>query len=327
MPTTGRFGAVLAAMATPFDPEGRLDLDGAATLARWLVGHGNDGVVVAGTTGESPTLSDAEKRDLWRTVVSAVDAPVLAGTSTADTAHSVELTRAAAEAGVAGILAVTPYYSRPSQAGIEAHVRSVAAAASGLPVLLYDIPVRTGRRLAAETILRLAADGVVAGVKDATANPAGAAALLAGAPAGFELYSGNDADTLPLLAVGAVGVISVESHWAGPELAEMVAAFHKGDVEHARSLNVRLLASHQFQSSDEAPNPVPTKTMLRLLGLPGGACRPPLGPEPPGLAERAAAVLAGLGRGGGEAGGGEGRTGPAVPAGVRPSGTGVGPNG
>jgi 4-hydroxy-tetrahydrodipicolinate synthase len=296
MASTGRFGAVITAMATPFDPDGRLDTDGAATLARWLIDHGSDGLVVTGTTGEAPTLTDGEKVEMWRAVAGAVDAPVIAGTSTADTAHSVEMTAAAAAAGVAAILAVTPYYVRPSQAGIEAHLRAVAGAAGGLPVLLYDIPVRTGRKVAASTILRLAADGVVAGVKDATGDPAGSARLLAAAPAGFEMYSGNDADTLPLLAVGAVGAVSVESHWAGPELAEMVSAFVKGDVDRARELNVRLVASHAFQSSEEAPNPVPTKAMLRVLGLPGGACRPPLGPEPPGLVDDARAVLRGLGR-------------------------------
>jgi 4-hydroxy-tetrahydrodipicolinate synthase len=295
MPAPGRFGAVLCAMATPFDPAGRLDLDGAATLARWLVANGNDGLVVTGTTGESPTLSDDEKTALWRAVAGAVDVPVLAGTSTADTAHSVELTAAARRAGVAGILAVTPYYSRPSQAGIEGHMRAIARAAGDLPVLLYDIPVRTGRKVTHETLRRLAAEGVIAGVKDASGDPAASAALIAAAPETFELYSGNDGDTLPLLAVGAVGVISVESHWAGAELAEMVSAFTKGDVEHARQRNARLVASHRFQSSDEAPNPVPTKAVLRLLGLPGGACRPPLGPEPAGLAEAARAVLAGLG--------------------------------
>ncbi len=294
---TGRFGAVLVAMATPFDAAGGLDLDGAARLARFLVEQGNDGLVIAGTTGESPTLGDDEKSRLWRAVVSAVDVPVIAGTSTADTAHSAELTADALAAGVAGILAVTPYYSRPSQAGIEAHLRAIKDAAGDLPVLLYDIPVRTGRKVAPEVIVRLAAEGVLAGVKDATANPAGSAALVAEAPDGFELYSGNDGDTLPLLAVGAVGVISVESHWAAPEVGEMVGAFRKGDVDHARALNARLVPSHRFQSSEEAPNPVPTKAMLRVLGQPGGACRPPMGPEPPGLAEAAAGVLAGLGRG------------------------------
>ena len=283
----GRFGAVGCAMATPFDEEGRLDLDGSATLARWLVDHGNDFLVVTGTTGESPALSDAEKRDLWEAVAAAVTVPIVAGTSTADTAHSVELTSAAAAAGVAGILAVTPYYNRPSQAGIAAHMRAVGAAAPGLPVVLYDIPVRTGRAVDASTVLALATGGVIAGVKDATANPARTAALLAEAPAGFECYSGNDADTLPLLAVGAVGVISVESHWAGEVMGEMIAAYFKGDVDHARALNARLVPSHRFQSSDEAPNPVPTKAMLRMLGLPAGQCRLPHGPPPEGLEDQA----------------------------------------
>jgi 4-hydroxy-tetrahydrodipicolinate synthase len=296
MRAPGRFGAVLCAMATPFDTDGSLDIDGAVTLAQWLVANGNDGLVVTGTTGESPTLADDEKAELWRAVAAAVDVPVLAGTSTADTAHSVALTQTARRAGVTGILAVTPYYSRPSQAGIEGHMRAISAAADGLPVLLYDIPVRTGRRVARESILRLAADGVIVGVKDATGDPATSGELIAAAAGDFELYSGNDRDTLSLLAVGAVGVISVESHWAGPQVAEMISAFTKGDVEHARRVNARLIASHRFQSDDDAPNPVPTKAVLRLLGLPGGACRPPLGPEPDDLADTASAVLAGLGR-------------------------------
>ena len=302
MTVGGRFGAVLTAMATPFDAAGRLDVAGAAELARWLVSQGNDGLVVAGTTGESPTLSDEEKVGLWRAVATAVDVPVVAGTSTYDTVHSVRLTEAAVAAGAAGILAVTPYYNRPSQAGIAQHFRAVAAAAGGRPVLVYDIPVRTGRRVEPATLLRLGREGVIAGVKDATGDPAGAAALIADAPTGFELYSGNDGDTLALLAVGAVGTVSVEGHWATPEVAEMIAAFGKGDVSHARAVNAGLIPSHRYQSSEEAPNPVPTKVMLRVLGLPGGACRPPMGPEPEGLAEQAWAVLAGLGR-------------PAVPAG------------
>lgn len=282
-------------MVTPFDDAGALDLDGAATLARWLVGHGNDALVVAGTTGESPALDDGEKADLWRAVVEAVDVPVVAGTSTPNTRHSVALTRTARDAGVAGILAVTPYYSRPSQAGIEAHVRAVADAAGDLPVWLYDIPVRTGRRLDPTLIWRLAAAGVVVGVKDATADPAGAARLLAGAPDGMELYCGNDADTLPLLAVGASGVISVESHWAGEAVAEMTAAFWKGDVDHARGVNVGLQSSHLFQSCDQAPNPVPAKAVLRARGLPAGQCRLPLGPAPATIDFAAVALCAELG--------------------------------
>lgn len=287
MPTIGRFGAVGCAMVTPFDADRRLDLAVAVDLARWLSAHGNDFLVLAGTTGESPVLSDAEKVDLWRAVVESVTVPVVAGTSTSDTAHSVELTRAAKAAGVSAILAVTPYYNRPSQAGIETHVWAIHDAADGLPVLLYDIPVRTGRKVAADTIIKLARDEVIVGVKDATANPAASAALVADAPDGFELYSGNDSDTLPLLAVGAVGTISVESHWAGELVGEMVAAFHKGDVDHARTLNERLVPSHRFQSTDEAPNPVPAKAVMRVMGHPVGECRPPMGPAPDGLEDQA----------------------------------------
>lgn len=281
-------------MVTPFDSDGRLDPGAAADLARWLCSHGNDFLVVAGTTGEAPVLSGEEKQDLWRAVTAAVTVPVLAGTSTYDTAESVALTRAARRCGVAGILAVTPYYSRPSQAGLESHFRAVHEAADGLPVLLYDIPIRSGRKLSDDLVLRLARDEIVIGVKDATANPAGAAALIAEAPDGFELYSGNDADTLALLALGAVGVISVESHWAGEQVAEMVTAFHKGDVDHARDVNARLVASHRFQSSDLAPNPVPAKAMMRTLGHEVGECRPPMGPTPDGLEDEARRVFAEL---------------------------------
>ena len=290
MPMTGRFGAVGCAMVTPFDDQGALDLDAAVELACWLIAHGNDFLVLTGSTGESATLSDSEKERLWRAVTSAVAAPVVAGTSTADTRHSVELTEIALSAGASGILAVTPYYNRPSQAGIEAHIRAVSAAAGDLPVLLYDIPVRTGRKVDQDVIVRLAEEGVICGVKDATADIAGTAALAARAPEGFELCSGNDGDTLPLLAVGAVGVISVESHWAGEHMREMIAAFAKGDVDRAREINARLIPSHRFQSTDDAPNPVPTKAMMRTLGKAVGYCRLPMGVEPPGLEDRARQV-------------------------------------
>ena len=291
----GRFGAVVTAMVTPFDDEGRLDLDGAATLARWLADNGSEGLVVAGTTGEGPVLSDGEKRDLWRAVVKAVTVPVVAGAGSNDTRHSVELTRAAEDAGAAGVLAVTPYYNRPSQAGVEAHFRAVAAATS-LPVMVYDIPVRTGRKVAPATMLRLAREvpNVVA-VKDAAGDVAASARLLAAAPSAFELYSGDDSLTLPLLAVGASGVVGVATHWAGRLHARMLEAFTKGDVEEARRVNALLLASFAFETGDEAPNPVPAKAMMRVLGLPAGECRLPMGPAPQGLEERARQVLADLG--------------------------------
>lgn len=293
MPAPGRFGAVICAMATPFHPDGTLDLEGAADLARWLVDNGNDGLVVAGTTGEGTTLTDDEKVDLWQAVRGAVSVPIMAGTGTASTAHSVELTQAAAAVGVDAALIVVPYYNRPSQAGIEAHFRAVADASS-VPVMAYDIPRRTGREVKTATWARLANDGVLAGVKDAAGSPAATATLVKQAPAGFEVYSGDDSLTLALLAVGAVGIISVASHWAAPQISEMIASYTKGDTEAALALNDRLLESWDFQSSDEAPNPVPTKAMLRALGLPAGECRLPMGPTPPGLEEKAKQVWANL---------------------------------
>ena len=291
----GRFGGVLTAMVTPFDAEGRLDLDAVGVLARWLVANGSEGLVVAGTTGESPVLGDDEKADLWRAAAEAVTVPVLAGAGTNDTAHSVELTRVAEAAGAAGVLAVTPYYNRPSQAGIEAHFRAVAGATS-LPVVLYDIPVRSGRRIARDTMLRLAREvHNIVGVKDAAGDVAGSARLVAQAPSSFELYSGDDGVTLPLLAIGAVGIVGVATHWTGRLHAQMINAFAKGDVDEARRLNATMLESFAFETGDEAPNPVPTKAMLRVLGLPVGECRLPMGPAPAGLEDRARQVLANLG--------------------------------
>jgi 4-hydroxy-tetrahydrodipicolinate synthase len=288
-----RFGAVICAMATPFGPAGELDLPGAQQLARWLVDNGNDGLVVAGTTGEAPALGDAEKVDLWKAVREAVSVPVIAGTGTASTAHTVELTKAAADVGADAALVVVPYYNRPSQAGIKAHMKA-AAEASRLPVIAYDIPKRTGREIAPATILELAVDGVLAGLKDAAGSPAATAALIAKAPAGFEVYSGDDAMTLALLALGAVGVISVASHWAGQVFSEMVALWHKGDSEAAAAVNQRLIESYEFETTEAAPNPVPTKAMLRALGLPAGECRLPMGPTPAGLEQRARQVWANL---------------------------------
>jgi 4-hydroxy-tetrahydrodipicolinate synthase len=292
----GRFGSVLTAMVTPFDAQGALDVDGAVKLARHLVAHGNDGLVLAGTTGESPVLTDAEKLELWRTVTEAVTVPVIAGTGTYDTAHSVELTKAAEEVGVAGILAVCPYYNRPSQAGLDAHFRAIAASTS-LPVMLYDIPIRTGRKINADTLLRLATEvSNIVAVKDAAADPAGAARVVAAAPDGFELYSGDDVLTLPLLAGGGVGVVSVAAHWCGDGIAAMVQAFLGGDPAKAQRLNAELLDAVAFQTSDETPNPVPAKAMLRQMGLPAGYCRlPHVDPPEADLATRAQRIIDALG--------------------------------
>jgi 4-hydroxy-tetrahydrodipicolinate synthase len=291
-PTAARFGSMLTAMITPFDAEGRLDVDGAVTLAKHLLANGNDGLVLAGTTGESPTLTDAEKTELWKSVTEAVTAPVIAGSSTYDTAHSIELTKAAEACGVAAILAVCPYYNRPSQKGIEAHFRAVAGATS-LPVMVYDIPIRSGRKLGHDLLLTLANDveNVVA-VKDAGNDVVAAARLLAEAPDGFELYSGDDVLTLPLLAVGAVGAVSVAGHWVGSQIAEMITAFRSGDPDTARRINAELLDAVAFQTSDETPNPVPAKAILRELGLPAGHCRlPHVEPPEANLAARARAII------------------------------------
>lgn len=290
-----RFGSVITAMVTPFDEAGRLDAGTAASLAQWLVATGSEALVVAGTTGEAPTLTDDERLDLFAAVRDAVTVPIIAGTGTNDTAHSVHLTAEAASIGVDGILCVTPYYNRPSQAGIEAHVRAVAEAAPTLPVVIYDIPVRTGRKIANATLLRLAHDVPnVLGLKDAAGNPAETAGFISSAPEGMEVWSGDDSFTLPLLAVGAVGVIGVATHWAATDFADMVRFVADGRLAEARQVNSRLMESCAFETGDEAPNPVPTKALLRVLGRPVGACRLPMGPEPDWVEPRAREVLANL---------------------------------
>jgi 4-hydroxy-tetrahydrodipicolinate synthase len=291
----GRFGSVLVAMVTPFDDDLELDLEAAVTLARWLVDQGADGLVLAGTTGEAPTLSDDESVDLWAAVRGAVTVPLLAGTGSNDTRHTVQLSRRAADAGVDGLLVVTPYYNRPSQAGLEAHFRAVADA-TDLPFLIYDIPIRTGRKVDSEVLVRLAREvPTMVGIKDAAGDPGASARVIAGAPDGFDLYSGDDAFTLPLLAVGGTGVIGVATHWSAREHAEMISAHAKGDVDTARLVNARLLDSYDFETWNGTPQAVTTKALLRTLGLRVGLTRPPIGPVPEGLEDAARAVLDGLG--------------------------------
>jgi 4-hydroxy-tetrahydrodipicolinate synthase len=289
-----RWGEVVTAMVTPFGPDLSLDVDAAVALGRWLADNGSTGIVLAGTTGESATLGDDEKLELWRAVAEAVTIPVIAGTGTNDTRHSAALTERATACGVDAVLVVTPYYNRPSQAGLDAHFRAVAAATT-LPVIAYDIPIRTGRKISHDVLVGLAREVPnFLAVKDAALDVGASARLLAAVPAGLELYSGNDDQTLPLLAVGAVGVVGVATHWAGQQFAEMIASFTKGDVATAREVNARLLESYDFETSEAAPNPLPAKAMMRALGHPVGECRPPMGPTPPGLEDRAREVLARL---------------------------------
>lgn len=290
-----RFGRVLTAMVTPFHDDGSFDVAGAVELACWLVAHGNDGLVLAGTTGEAPTLSDDEKVELWTAVRAAVDVPLLAGTGSNDTRHTCELSGRAAATGVDGLLVVTPYYNRPSQAGIEAHFRAVAAA-TALPIIMYDIPGRAGRKITTDVLVRLANEvPSIAGMKDAAGNPGETARVVADAPPHFDVYSGDDPMTLPLLAVGAVGVIGTATHWCGEVMTELIAAFEKGDHARARELNASLFESYAYESREIAQFALAVKVALRVLGLPGGPCRPPLGPEPEALEGEARALLERLG--------------------------------
>ena len=289
-----RFGRVVTAMVTPFNNDGSLNLDGARRLAKWLQDNGNDGLVVAGTTGESPVLTDDERLSLFAAVTEAVTIPVIAGTGTNDTAHSVHMTKEATKLGVAGILAVTPYYNRPPQSGIEGHMRAMATS-TNLPVVVYDIPARTGRKIATSLILKLANEvSNIVALKDAAGNPAESAVLMSQAPAGFELYSGDDGLTLPFMAIGGSGVIGVATHWTGQDHQEMFALWEKGDVNGARRVNARMLESFAFETGDDNPNPLPSKVMMNVLGLQVGEARLPMGPPPAGLEERAKKVLENL---------------------------------
>jgi 4-hydroxy-tetrahydrodipicolinate synthase len=270
---TTPFGRMLTAMVTPMTADGSLDLPGAQILADHLVAQGNDGLVVSGTTGESATTTRQEKSDLLRAVVDAVGdrAHVLAGVGTNDTASTVEHARDAEKAGAAGLLVVTPYYSRPPQAGVIAHVERVASSTS-LPVMLYDIPARTGLALETETLLKVAAHPQVVAVKDAK-DDLGATSWLLG-HSDLAVYSGTDQLNLPLLAVGACGMVSVVSHVVTPQLVELVSAHLAGDVARARDLHLRL--QPVYVGLFRTQGVILAKAALALLGLPGGPVRLPL---------------------------------------------------
>jgi 4-hydroxy-tetrahydrodipicolinate synthase len=281
-------------MVTPFDGLGALDPHGAASLARWLTERGTDALVLAGSTGEGAVLEDAELGDLVRAVRESVTVPILAATGTSDTRHTIERTRIAESAGADAVLVVTPYYVRPSQEGIKAHFMAVADS-TNLPLVVYDIPVRTGRKVHTNTMLALArgASNVI-GVKDAAGDPVATARLAYEAPHGFDVYCGDDLLTLPMLAVGAVGVVSVASHWLGGQFSEIVNLFAKGDTEGSREIFARHIDEIAFQSGEDYPNPMPAKAVCRAMGLPAGQCRLPMGPAPAELDERAARIVSSL---------------------------------
>jgi 4-hydroxy-tetrahydrodipicolinate synthase len=273
--TSAPFGTVLTAMVTPFRPDGSVDLDAVQKVAKHLVDNGNDGIVVSGTTGESPTTTGAEDGETLAAVKDAVGdrATVVAGVGTNDTRHSVELARQAEKVGADGLLLVTPYYNKPSQAGVLSHFRQVVEATS-VPVMLYDVPGRTGTKIALETYVAAKAWDPVVAVKDATGDLARTAQLV---DLGYAVYSGDDVNTLGYLAYGAVGLVSVVAHAAGPQLRAMIEAFRSGDHAEALRIHTRLVPAYEAVMGVANYGATTAKAALQLLGvLDNRAVRSPL---------------------------------------------------
>jgi len=293
MPVEPPFGHLLSAMVTPFTADGDLDLDAAARLAAYLVDElGHDGLVVSGTTGESPTTSDDEKAELLSTVVDAVGdrAHVLAGVGTFDTRHTVELAGQAAKLGAAGLLVVTPYYSKPPQAGLLAHFRTVADS-TDVPVMIYDVPHRSSVAVATETMIRAAEHPQIVAVKDAKGDLAASARVMAETDLAY--YSGDDPLTLPLLSIGAVGVVGTSTHFSGLGTKAMIEAYLKGDVAEALRLHRQLLPI--FTGVFAAPGVTMVKAGLELQGRGVGGLRSPMVAATPEQIDFLASSLAAAG--------------------------------
>ena len=274
---TGRFGSLITAMVTPFRDDHAVDLDGAQRLATHLFDSGSDAVVVAGSTGESPTLTHKEKAELFKAVgqVARDRGKLICGTGTYSTAETLELTQAAEDAGADGLLVVTPYYNKPPQRGLIAHFERVADA-TDLPLIVYNIPGRTATRIEHDTLLQLAMRPNIVAVKDSTGDFQGVSRLMAEAPANFEVYSGDDWATFGYVCLGAVGVVSVASHLVGPQIRQMIELIETGDVPAARKIHESL--SPLFNALFITSNPIPLKAALDMLGLPAGVPRLPLVP-------------------------------------------------
>ncbi|MFS0863911.1 4-hydroxy-tetrahydrodipicolinate synthase [Fredinandcohnia sp. 179-A 10B2 NHS] len=271
------FGKVSTAMVTPFDNKGNIDFTKTTQLINYLLNNGTDSLVVAGTTGESPTLSSEEKVALFRHVVRVVDGrvPVIAGTGSNNTYASIELTKKAQDAGVDAIMLVAPYYNKPNQEGLYQHFKAIAES-TNLPVMLYNIPGRSVINMSVETIVKLSKLSNVVAVKDASGNLDAMTEIISNTDQDFVLYSGDDGLTLPALAIGAKGVVSVASHVIGNEMQHMINAFVSGTVQEAAQLHQQLLP--KMKALFTAPSPVPVKTALQLNGLDVGSVRLPLVP-------------------------------------------------
>lgn len=285
------FGRVITAMVTPFHEDGSVNYEGAAELARHLVANGSDGLVVAGSTGEAATMTAEEKLKLFEVVLEAVGdrASVIAGTGSNDTMASVKFTQAAEKVGVHGALVVGPYYNKPTQEGFYQHFKTIAEATS-LPIMLYNVPGRTASNIAPETVARLAEIPNIVAIKEASGNIEQATEIIRVTPADFKVYSGDDAMTLPLLAVGGEGIVSVAGHVVGNQIQAMIQAFLAGDIKKAQEINLAILPV--FKAMFIVTNPIPVKTSVGLLGLPAGPLRLPLTAADDAVVAKLKAVLA-----------------------------------
>lgn len=271
------FGKVLTAMVTPFDHKGNIDLAKTTQLVNYLIENGTDSIVVSGTTGESPTLSTEEKLALFQHVVKVADkrVKVIAGTGSNNTYASIELSKKAEKIGVDGLLLVAPYYNKPNQQGLYEHFKAIAESTE-LPIMLYNIPGRTAVKIDVDTIVKLSAIPNIVALKESTGDLAAATAIIANTDESFKLYSGDDYLTLPMLAIGATGVVSVASHIIGNEMQEMIKAYQSGETEKAALMHQRLLPV--MNGMFIAPNPTPVKTALQMKGIDVGSVRLPLVP-------------------------------------------------
>ncbi|SDJ45553.1 4-hydroxy-tetrahydrodipicolinate synthase [Salimicrobium halophilum] len=271
------FGQVLTAMVTPFDNQEDIDYNRTRNLVEHLIAHGSDGLVIAGTTGESPTLTAEEKIELSRFVVEVVDGrvPVIAGSGSNNTKASIELTKQIEQAGVDGIMLVAPYYSKPSQEGLYQHFSKVAQATS-LPVMLYNIPGRSVVNIEPETTIRLAEIDNIVSIKEASGDLDAATKIITGTPKDFSVYTGEDSLTLPMLSIGGAGVVSVSSHIIGDEMKDMVASYKRGDVTTAANLHGYIVP--MMKRMFEQPSPTPVKEALNYIGVPVGSVRLPMIP-------------------------------------------------
>ncbi|MEL6129994.1 MAG: 4-hydroxy-tetrahydrodipicolinate synthase [Cyanobacteria bacterium J06627_3] len=288
------FGRVLTAMITPFDQTGAVDYESVDRLASHLVSHGTDTIVVCGTTGESPTLSWSEEYELFQVVKAAVNGhgKVVAGTGSNSTKEAIEATQKAAELGLDGTLQVVPYYNKPPQAGLLEHFSAIATAVPNLPVMLYNVPGRTGRNLEASTVAKLAKVSNIIAIKEASGDLDQVSEICRLTPPDFDVYSGDDSLTLPMLSVGAVGVVSVASHLVGDSLQQMIQAYENGQVFSARDIHLKLLPL--CKALFATTNPILIKSAMQLQGWSVGNCRLPLSEAPTALVNELKNLMATL---------------------------------